>query len=222
MTITPEHLSATPRTRHRRMRDQGRSERSELHAVLDAGFVCHLGVIIDGAPMVIPTAYGYTPEWLYLHGSVASQSLVTAPGSVVCATVTHIDGMVLARSVFEHGVNYRSAMIYGVPRLVTDAIEKEAGLQVLTEHIAPGQWDYARRPSPKELAATSLLAISLGEASVKIRSGPPTDGDSPDAQLDIWAGVIPMSTRRHQPLADPLLTSGIPLPDHIRRLSDLS
>ena len=219
MTITPEHLSATPRTRPRRMREQGRPERSDLEAVLSAGFVCHLGVVVDGTPMVIPTAYGYTSEWLYLHGSVASQSLVTAPGAVVCATVTHVDGLVLARSVFEHGVNYRSAMIYGIPRVVTDASEKEAALQVLTDHIAPGQWDYARRPSPKELAATSILALSLSEASVKIRSGPPSDGDSADAELDVWAGVIPMSTRRHQPLADPSLTSGIPLPDHILRMS---
>lgn len=219
MTITSADLSATARTRHRRLREQGRSERSDLHAVLDAGFVCHLGVIVDGEPMVVPTAYGYTPDWLYVHGSVASRSLVTAPGSVVCVTITHVDGLVLARSVFEHGVNYRSAMIYGIPRVVTDPTEKEAGLRVLTEHIAPGQWDYARRPTRKELAATTVLAISLSEASVKVRSGPPSDGDSADAQLDVWAGVVPISMRRHAPVPDPTLISGIPLPEHILRLS---
>jgi nitroimidazol reductase NimA-like FMN-containing flavoprotein (pyridoxamine 5'-phosphate oxidase superfamily) len=220
MSIPPAHLSGSARTRHNRMRDQGRQERSDLEAVLSAGFVCHLGVVVDGAPMVIPTVYGYTSEWLYVHGSVASQSLATGPGSAVCVTVTHVDGMVLARSVFEHGVNYRSAMIYGVPRVVTDRAEKEAALQTLTEHIAPGQWEYARRPSRKELAATTLLALSLAEASVKIRSGPPSDGDSADAQRDIWAGVIPISTRRHRPQPDPSLTKGIALPDHILRLSD--
>ena len=159
----------------------------DLADILAAGLICHLGVVVDGYPMVVPTVYGAGRRRLYLHGSVASRSLVAAPQATICVTVTHVDGLVLARSVFEHAVNYRSAMIYGTPRLVTDREEKLAGLRALTEHIAPGQWDYARRPNKKELAKTSLLALSLAEASVKIRSGPPDDGDSPDAALPVWA-----------------------------------
>ena len=136
---------------------------------------------------------------LYLHGSVASRSLIGAPQATVCVTVTHVDGLVLARSVFEHAVNYRSAMIYGTPRPVTDREEKLTGLRALAEHIVPGQWDYARRPNKKELAKTSLLALALAEASVKIRTGPPDDGDSPDAALPVWAGVLPLAAAGRDP-----------------------
>ena len=176
-------LPVTERTRHRRLREQGSTDRADLSAILAAGVICHLGVVVDGYPMVVPTVYGLDGDTLYLHGSVASRSLVSAPQATVCVTVTHVDGLVLARSVFEHGVNYRSAMIYGTPRLVTDREEKLAGLRALAEHIVPGQWDYARRPNKKELAKTSLLALGLAETSVKIRRGPPDDGDSPDAAL---------------------------------------
>src|SRR3984957_10645502 len=164
-------LSETERTRHRRLREQGSVAPADLAAILAAGFVCHLGVIVDGAPMVIPTVYGTDGSIVYFHGSVASRSLIASPESTVCLTVTHVDGLVLARSVFEHGVNYRSAMIYGVPRAITSKQEKLAGLRALTEHIAPGQWNYARQPSRKELAATTLLALTLSEVSVKIRTG---------------------------------------------------
>jgi uncharacterized protein len=213
------HLSGTERTRHRRLREQGRTERAELEAVLRAGIVCHLGVIVDGCPMVVPTGYGFTADTLYLHGSVASRSLIGAPEQPVCVTVTQLDGLVLARSVFEHAVNYRSAMIYGVPRVVTDPEEKLAGLRCLTEHIAPGQWDYARRPSRKELAATTLLALPLDEASVKVRTGPPDDGDSPDAELGRWAGVVPLTGTAGAPEPDPALPEGTVVPPHIAALA---
>jgi uncharacterized protein len=219
MSDSLPHLSATERTRHRRLREQGRAERSALEAVLLAGIVCHLGVIVDGCPMVVPTGYGFTGSTLYLHGSVASRSLIDAPDQPVCVTVTHLDGLVLARSVFEHAVNYRSAMIYGVPRVITDPDEKLAGLRCLTEHIAPGQWDYARRPSRKELAATTLLALSLDEASVKVRTGPPDDGDSPDVALGLWAGVLPLATLAGEPDPDPALPDGIEVPGHIAALT---
>jgi len=173
---------------------------------------------VDGYPMVVPTVYGLDGDTLYLHGSVASRSLVSAPQATVCVTVTHLDGLVLARSVFEHAVNYRSAMIYGTPRPVTDREEKLAGLRALAEHIVPGQWDYARRPNKKELAKTSLLALALGEASVKIRTGPPDDGDSPDAALPVWAGVLPLAAAWQDPEPDPVLPPGIPLPPHIAAL----
>lgn len=217
-------LSATERTRHRRLREQGSTDRRDLADILAAGVICHLGVIVDGDPMVVPTAYGVAgdgpdPEILYLHGSVASRSLVSAPKATICVTVTHVDGLVLARSVFEHAVNYRSAMIYGVPRLVTDREEKLAGLRALAEHIVPGQWDYARRPSKKELAKTTLLALSLAEASVKIRTGPPDDGGTPDAALPVWAGVLPLAAAWQTPDPDPVLPAGVPLPPHIAALA---
>ncbi|MFJ3223128.1 pyridoxamine 5'-phosphate oxidase family protein [Streptomyces sp. NPDC086783] len=211
----PATLPETDRTRHRRLREQGSVDRADLDAVLDAGFVCHLGVVVDGVPMVVPTVYGSDGSHLYLHGSVAGRSMVASPAAAICVTVTHVDGLVLARSVFEHGVNYRSAMIYGVPRLVTDPDEKLAGLRRLTEHAAPGQWDYARRPNRKELAATTLLALSLEEASVKIRTGGPEDGDGPDAALGLWAGVLPLITTWGEPEADPDLPAGIAPPPHI-------
>lgn len=208
-------IEVTERTRLRRMRHKGSHRREDLDAVLAAGFLCHLGVVVDGAPMVVPTVYGVDGDRIYVHGSSASRSLVQAPDGVVCVTVTHVDGLVLARSVFEHGVNYRSAMIYGVPRIVTDPEEKPRGLRALTEQSTPGQWDYARQPSRKELAATALVALDLTEASVKVASGPPDDGDSPDAELGLWAGVLPVVTRFGTPVADPVLPAGIEPPAHI-------
>ncbi|XUL92021.1 pyridoxamine 5'-phosphate oxidase family protein [Streptomyces galilaeus] len=210
-----DRLPETDLTRHRRLREQGSLDRADLDAILDAGFVCHLGVAIEGRPVVVPTVYGRDGRRLYLHGSVASRSL--AGGGPVCVTVTHVDGLVLARSVFEHGVNYRSAMIHGVPRKVTDPDEKLAGLRRLTEHATPGQWSYARQPNRKELAATTLLVLALDEASVKIRTGGPDDGDGPDAELGLWAGTLPLTSTWGAPVADPVLPPGIPAPEHIAR-----
>ena len=213
-------LPVTERTRHRRLREHGSTDRRDLDAILAAGVVCHLGVVVDGYPMVVPTVYGVADEIVYFHGSVASRSLLTAPETTVCLTVTHVDGLVLARSVFEHGVNYRCAMIYGIPRLVEEPKEKLAGLRALSEHIVPGQWDYARQPNKKELVATSLLALPLTEASVKIRSGPPDDGDSPDAELPIWAGVLPLDHAWGAPDPAPELSASVPLPPHIAALAN--
>ncbi|MEU4789912.1 pyridoxamine 5'-phosphate oxidase family protein [Micromonospora tulbaghiae] len=213
MTDAHGQLSATPRTSLRRMKEKGHHDRAALFDVLRAGFVCHLGALVDGDPMVVPTVYGFDDRHLYLHGSVASRSLTT--DTDVCVTVTVVDGLVLARSVFEHGVNYRSAMVYGRPRWVTDTEEKLHGLRLLTEHVAPGQWDHARRPNRRELAATALLALPLAEASVKTRSGPPDDGDSPDAALGLWAGELPLVARWQQPVTDPALPPTAPVPAHV-------
>jgi nitroimidazol reductase NimA-like FMN-containing flavoprotein (pyridoxamine 5'-phosphate oxidase superfamily) len=206
-------LSSTERTTHRRLREQGRTDRSDLAAVLAAGLVAHLGVVNDGWPMVVPTSYGFDDTTLYLHGSVASVSL--GADSPVCVTITLADGLVLARSVFEHALNYRCAMIYGHARVVTDPGEVLTGLRLLSEHMAPGQWDYARQPNKKELAATRLLALPLAEASVKIRTGPPDDADSPDAELGLWAGELPLAATWRRPVPDPALPAGIPVPPHI-------
>ncbi len=212
-------LPETEFTRHRRLREQGSRDRADLDTILRAGLLCHLGVVVDGHPMVIPTVYGCDEDTVYFHGSVASRSLVAAPQATVCLTITHLDGLVLARSVFEHGVNYRSAMIYGVPRAVTDPEEKLAGLRCLTEHIAPGQWDYARRPSRKELAATVLLALSPAQASVKIRTGAPDDGAGPDGELPVWAGVLPLNAAWGELRPDPLLPDSVPVPAHLAALA---
>lgn len=184
-------------------------------AVLRAGFIAHLGVLADGAPMVVPTTYGFDEETLYLHGSVASRSLKADGTTAACVTITLVDGLVLARSVFEHAVNYRSAMIYGIPRLVTDAAEKLRGLRLLSEHLAPGQWEYVRQPNRRELVKTTLLALPLDEASVKVRTGPPDDADSPDAALGLWAGELPLIGIWGEPVPDPRLPPGITAPPHI-------
>ena len=206
---------ASDRVRLRRLADQGSYRREDLDAVLDAGFVCHLGVVVDGWPTVVPTTYARSGDHLVIHGSAASRSLRTAKSpSPACVTVTLVDGLVLARSVFNHSVNYRCAVIYGQPELVDDPAEKLAALEALSEHVAPGQWHYARMPSAKELAATTVLRIALDEASVKVSGGPPDD-DVADLDLDVWAGVVPLTVVRHDPVAAPDLREGIPVPDHV-------
>ncbi|MEV0615267.1 pyridoxamine 5'-phosphate oxidase family protein [Nonomuraea sp. NPDC050404] len=209
-------LSTTPRTTLGRSKERGSTDRNDLHEVLDNGLICHLGVVVNGCPMVVPTGYGRIGETLYLHGSTGARSLRAGEDTEVCVTVTHLDGIVLARSVFHHSVNYRSAIIYGRARLVTDRDERLAGLRALTEQLAPGQWDYARQPSRKELAATSVLALSLEEASVKIRRGGPKDDDE-DYEMPVWAGVLPLVTTWGEPEPDSVLPEGIETPVHILR-----
>jgi nitroimidazol reductase NimA-like FMN-containing flavoprotein (pyridoxamine 5'-phosphate oxidase superfamily) len=165
--------------------------------------------------VVVPTTYARDGEHLVVHGSAASRSLRTAKSpSPVCVTVTLVDGLVLARSVFNHSVNYRCAMVFGLPELVDDPAAKLAALEVLSERVVPGQWSYARRPSSKELAATTVLRLSLDESSVKVSEGPPDD-DEADLDLDVWAGVVPLTTVRHHPVPTPDLRAGIELPHHI-------
>ena len=215
MTTQSQTLSATERTRLRRHSERGKTEHADLLAVLDAGMICHLGVVLNGAPLVLPTAYGRIGDTLYLHGSSANRSLHAADGHEVCVTVTHLDGLVCARAVFSHSVNYRCAVVFGTARIVTGEAERLAGLRAVTEQLIPGRWDAVRAPTRKELAATSVLAVSLGEASVKVRTGPP--GDEPeDLDLPVWAGVLPMTTSFGEPEPDPALPPGITAPDHIR------
>lgn len=212
-------LSGTPRTTLLRHRERGRTDRDDLYAVLDAGLICHLGVIADGVPRVLPTGYGRAGDLLYLHGSSANSTFMAGAGHEVCVTVTHLDGLVCARSVFSHSMNYRSAMIYGVTRLLTDPVERLAALRVITEHLTPGQWSYARQPSRKELAATSVLELPLTESSVKIRDGGPSD-EQEDYAADIWAGVVPVTVTFGEPEPDAALRPGIATPAHIRRVAN--
>ncbi|MGH3305722.1 MAG: pyridoxamine 5'-phosphate oxidase family protein [Streptosporangiaceae bacterium] len=211
-------LSSTPRTRLHRLRERGQADRTELDAVLSAGLVCHLGVAIDGEPVVLPTGYGRVGDTLYLHGSAANRSLLAAAGQQVCVTVTLLDGLVCARAVFHHSMNYRSAVIFGAARLVTEPTEKLAALRAVTDHLVPGRWEHAREPSRKELAATAVLALPLDEASVKVRSGGPKD-DPEDYDSGIWAGVLPAALAFGPAEPDPALPPGVAVPGHIAALA---
>jgi nitroimidazol reductase NimA-like FMN-containing flavoprotein (pyridoxamine 5'-phosphate oxidase superfamily) len=210
-------LSRTDRTTLHRLRERGATDGSALYSVLDAGLICHLGVIIDDSPVVLPTGYGRIGETLYLHGSTGNRSFQFAQDRDICVTVTLLDGLVCARSVFHNSMNYRSAVIFGTPRVVTDADERLAAIEAITEHLIPGRWQNSRKPTKKELAATAVLALSLDEASVKIRTGEPKDEDE-DYDLDYWAGVLPIALTIGQAIPDPLLRPEIDTPDHIAAL----
>jgi uncharacterized protein len=215
MSTEATPLSSTPRTTLRRHRDRAQADRAALHAVLDAGLICHLGVVADGDPVVLPTAYGRDGDTLYLHGSSANGAFWAADGQRVCVTVTHMDGLVAARSVFSHSVNYRSAVIFGTAAVVKDEDERWQALRLITDHLIPGRWAAARQPTTKEMAATAVLSLPLTEASVKVRTGMPID-DPADHELDVWAGVLPVAVTFGEPVPDPQLRAEIPLPAHIR------
>ncbi len=214
MSIDTTPLSGTPRTTLRRHRERGMTDRADLYAVLDAGLICHLGVVADGAPVVLPTAYGREGDTLYLHGSSANGAFGAADGHQVCVTVTHLDGLVCARSVFTHSVNYRSAVVFGTATLVRDEDERWQALRIITDNLIPGRWAAARQPTRKEMAATAVLSVPLAEASVKIRTGMPKD-EPEDLELDVWAGVLPVAVTFGEPVPDPLLRAEIPTPAHI-------
>ncbi len=198
----------TARTRVNRLPKRGDYSQEAIYGILDAGFVCHVGFVVDGQPYVIPTGYGRKDDVLYLHGSAASRMLKTlADGVDVCVTVTLLDGIVLARSAFHHSMNYRSVVILGRAMPVTDDEEKTTALRVISEQIVPGRWADVRKPTAQELKATAVLRLPVQEASAKIRTGPPLD-DEEDYALDVWAGVLPLSTQVGEPAADARLKDG--------------
>ncbi len=215
MSTDTTPLSSTPRTSLRRHHERGMSDRDALYEVLDAGLICHLGVVAGGAPVVLPTAYGRDGDTLYLHGSSANGAFGAAAGQQVCVTVTHMDGIVCARSVFSHSMNYRSAVVFGTATLVRDEDERWQALRLITDHLIPGRWAAARQPTRKEMAATAVLSLPLTEASVKVRTGMPAD-EPEDYDLDVWAGVLPMALTFGRPQPDPAMRQEIPLPAHIR------
>jgi uncharacterized protein len=210
-------LSTTDRTTLRRHSERAATDLPSLHAVLDAGLICHLGVIMDGSPVVLPTGYGKIGDILYLHGSSANRSLRSAAGQEICVTVTLVDGLVCARSVFNNSMNYRSAVMFGTARQVTDEAERLDALRAISEQLIPGSWDNSRKPTKKELAATMVLALALQEASVKSRCGDPADEDE-DYELDFWAGVLPMTTTVGPAQPDKRLRPGIAVPGHVSAL----
>jgi len=197
--------SPTKRTQVMRLPKRGDYSDATIHSILDAGFLCHVGFVIDGRPVVIPTSYGRSGDTLYVHGSAASRMLRTlASGVEVCVTVTLVDGLVLARSAFHHSMNYRSVVLFGTATLVESTDEKTAALRTISEQIVPGRWDDVRWPTEQELKATKVLALPISEASAKVRTGPPLD-DEEDYAMKVWAGILPFRVQPHVPLPDPRL-----------------
>jgi uncharacterized protein len=212
-----EDFSPTSRTTLRRLPKRGSFGRETVNGILDEGFVCHVGFVVEGQPFVIPTAYGRAGDVLYLHGARASRmQKALATGCEVCVTVTLVDGLVLARSAFHHSINYRSVVVFGRARVVESAAEKNAALEAFTEHVMPGRWADVRWPNAQELAATTVLAIQLSEASAKVRTGPPID-DEEDYQLPVWAGVLPLFVEPGAPEADPRLPAGTDVPGYVEQ-----
>ncbi len=208
-------LSPTPRSSLGRLRERARFDRSALDEVLDSGLVCHLGIVVDGTPLVLPTAYGRDGDTLFIHGSTAARTLVAAAaGAPACVTVTHLDGIVYARSAFHCSMNYRSAVVHGVLQRVEGRAEIVQALRVISEHAAPGAWSRMRSPSSKELAATTVLALDLTEASVKVRTGDPADEPDDVAAGGVWAGVLPVVTRFGTPTPSADLEP-MPTPDYV-------
>jgi len=209
----------TPRTKLRRLPARGAHDRATLDAILDAGLIAHMGFVHDGQPYVIPTLHARRGDEVLIHGSSASRALrALAAGAPLCLTVTLIDGLVLARSAFHHSVNYRSVVLLGAARLLESAGEKAAALEAFAERMVPGRWESIRPPTAKELRATKVLVLPIGEASAKIRTGGPKDDDD-DYALDAWAGVVPVGLAFGAPEPDALLRDGIAVPDHVARLS---
>lgn len=214
--MTPTALSQTPRSTVNRAQERARTDRAELYELLDSCLICHLGVVLDGAPVVLPTGYGRAGDILYLHGSTGAASLRAAvAGAPISVAVTRVDGVVYARSVFHHSMNYASAVIHGTAAVLTDPEDKLIGLRALTEHLAPGSWEATRPPTRKELAKTTVLALSLHEASVKVRSGPPKDDDEDVEAAAVWAGVLPLHQSWGDPEPCPLLPEGFSTPPRV-------
>jgi uncharacterized protein len=199
----------TKRTRVRRAPARALYEREAIDAILDEGIVGHLGFVDDHQPFVIPTLYARVGDILYVHGSSASRAIRRlTDGIPACLTITLLDGLVLARSVFHHSMNYRSVVVLGTCRPVEGPQEREAALLAFTERLVPGRWDAVRPPNPKELKATRVLSMDLTECSAKARTGPPVD-DDPDYELPVWAGEIPLHMVPGPLIPDPRLTPGI-------------
>jgi nitroimidazol reductase NimA-like FMN-containing flavoprotein (pyridoxamine 5'-phosphate oxidase superfamily) len=208
----------SPRTKLRRLPKRGAHDRETIDAILDEAMVCHLGFVHDGRPAVIPTLHARVGDEVLIHGSAASRMLrALATGVDVCLTATLIDGLVLARSAFHHSVNYRSVVLYGTARPLTETAELESALEAFTEKLVPGRWADVRWPNRKELKGTAALALPIEEGSAKVRTGPPID-DEEDYALGMWAGVVPMRTEVLAPEPDERLPDGIKPPEYVRAL----
>ncbi|MEZ4674184.1 MAG: pyridoxamine 5'-phosphate oxidase family protein [Caldilineaceae bacterium] len=210
----------TAQNRVRRMPDRGAYDKATIYPIVDSALICHVGLVEEtGQPVVIPTLHARHGDEVLLHGATTSRLLkYAATGAPLCITVTHIDGLVLARSVFHHSINYRSAVLFGRGRLIEGETEKMAALAAFTEKLIPGRWADARMPTALELKATAVIAMPIESASAKVRTGPPKD-DEEDYALDVWAGIVPIQQHFGMPAADPLLRDEVAVPDYVRALS---
>lgn len=209
----------TPRTRVVREAERGVYDRAAAYKILDEAFLCHVGFVADGQPFVIPTSYGRREDMLYIHGSAASRMLKRIDEGVpVCITVTLLDGLVLARSLFNHSMNYRSVVVLGMATAVKEPAEKIAALKVLSDHILPQRWEAARQPNEKELKATLVMRVPIEEFSAKVRQGPAVD-DEADYPFPVWAGVLPFETVFGIPIGDDRLDPAVPVPEYVKSYS---
>lgn len=209
----PRPLPVTERTTIGRSPERGTRDRAAMHAILDEGLLCHVGLATEHGPVVLPTTYGRRGDELLIHGSPAATWLrAGARGTPVCVTVTHVDGLVLARSPFHHSMNYRSVVVFGVAEPVTDPVEKAAALDAIVEHVVPGRLAEVRGNRDDELAKTLVLRLPLEEASVKVRSGGPIDDEADLELLDVWAGVVPMRIAHGTPVPADDVPAGLPVP----------
>jgi nitroimidazol reductase NimA-like FMN-containing flavoprotein (pyridoxamine 5'-phosphate oxidase superfamily) len=209
-------FNPTERTALKRLPKRGEYDRTAVFQILDEAFICHVGFIVDGKPVVIPTSYGRIGDDLYIHGSAASRMLRSLKEGIdVCVTVTLIDGLVLARAAFHQSINYRSVVIFGNATLVNDPDEKIRALHAFTDHVVSGRWADVRPPDEGELRSTLVLKVPLVEVSAKVRTGPPID-DEADYSLAVWAGVVPLELRAATPVSDDRLPSDIEAPDYAR------
>jgi len=205
-------FSKTDRTTLKRLPQRAQYDREAVYRILDEGFVCHVGFVVDGQPFVIPTGYARAGETMFIHGSQASRMLrALGTGLDVCVTVTLVDGLVLARSAFHHSMNYRSVVVFGRAAVVAEGEEKLAALRSLSEHFIPGRWEEVRGPSDREMKSTVVLSLPLAEGSAKVRTGPPLD-DEEDYELGVWAGVIPLRLIAEPPVPDPRLSENVQVP----------
>lgn len=203
------------RTRVKRLGDRGAYDATAIHAILDAGLLAHVAYVIDGAPYVTPTAHWREGDHVYWHGSSASRMLRSLEGGVAaCIAVSHLDGLVLARSAFHHSLNYRSVMAFGLAEKVEDPAHKEAALRAFTDRIAPGRWESLRPVTAQELKATSVMRMKLDEASAKIRTGMPVDDDA-DLGWPVWAGVLPLRAASDAALPDAHVPAGMAVPENV-------
>lgn len=214
--MTPDRYQATAQTTPARHKDRVSYDRAAVHAVLDEAVVCHVGFVVDGLPVVLPQLHARVGDLLYLHGSTGARALQAArcSGLPVCVTVTLIDGLVLARSAFNHSINYRSVVIHGIATEVTEEAEKNAALTTLVDAVIPGRSAEVRGPSRKELAATTVLRLELANVSLKTRTGPPGD-DEADLELPYWAGVLPISPVAGSPQSAPNLAPSLATPAYV-------
>jgi uncharacterized protein len=215
--LSADSIEVTARTRINRYPTRGNYERATIEAILDEAMVCHVGFAVDGQPYVIPTIHARDGQRVFIHGSPLSRMLRTAATGVpLCLTVTLHDGIVLARSAFHHSMNYRSVVVLGTAREVTETAAKLAAMRALVDHLMPGRWEDARQPTAGEIAATIILELPLTEASAKVRIGGPLDAEA-DYALPVWAGVVPLTPTPGAPIRDDRLPAGIELPDYVRR-----